>query len=157
LASRTNSQSLLLGVAFCDCGMPYYRHVSGSRNSSGTLYVYDNYRERATKNSCGSPAIRASLLDALVSRELLAHVGGFEVLERVQSASAEAAARSAELKMIGAQLVQITQQMYVKGHVSPEAMEQMQALQARHAESRGRIPGRAGYQWASRGLAEVMT
>jgi site-specific DNA recombinase len=141
---RTNSQSFLLGVAFCDCGNPYYRHVSGSTNSAGKYYLYDNYRERADTKHCGSPAIRANLLDALVSRELLVHVGEFEVLELVKSASAEAAARSAELKMIGMQLVQLTQDMYVKGTPGKDHMDKMLALQARHAELLAAEPAQPG-------------
>jgi hypothetical protein len=131
---RTNSQSLLPGIAFCECGAPYYRHASVTRNRLGKAYAYDNYRERVSKNPCGSHLIGTSALDGLVSRELLIHVGGFEILERVQSMSEAAAERTAEMRMIGMQLVQLTQEMYVKGTPSQDHMDKMLKLQARHAE-----------------------
>jgi site-specific DNA recombinase len=141
---RTNTQSLLLGIAFCDCGEPYYRHASVTRNRLGREYAYDNYRERVSKNPCGSPLIKTSVLDGLVSRELLSHVGGFEIVERVESLSQEGAERNAELRMIGLQLVQLTQEMYVKGSPSQEHMNTLLKLQARHAELSAAEPAASG-------------
>jgi site-specific DNA recombinase len=141
---RTNTQSLLLDVAFCDCGEPYYRHASVTRNRLGKEYPYDNYRERTSKHPCGSPLIRTTVLDGLVERELLLHVGGFEILKLVQSRSDEDAARRTELKMIGTQIVQLTQQMYLKGAPGPALMEKLNELQTRHAELSVAAPIQSG-------------
>ena len=129
---RTNTDSLLLSIAFCDCGAPYYRSASVTRNRLGKEYPYDNYRE--AKHGCGSPVITTSILDGLVEHSLLGYVGAFEILKRVDSASEAEGARNAELKMIGTQIVQLTQEMYLKGMPGPDLMEKLNKLQARHAE-----------------------
>lgn len=104
---RTQTESLLLGVAFHDCGVPLYRTTIYRVNPDGSRVYYTYYREHPGK-ACGEKtrSVQTSVLDSLVTSEVLAHLGGFEVL-RKEEPTARRAEIQAELKSVNAQLLDL--------------------------------------------------
>jgi PAS domain-containing protein len=94
---RTATDSMLLGIARCDCGSFLYR--SDRVKANGREYKY--YGERFDA-SCGARLIPAPVLDKLVTQALLDIVGGHEVLRRETEAGS---GHEVELRAVGAQIV----------------------------------------------------
>jgi site-specific DNA recombinase len=128
--TRTMTESLLLGVAQCNCPQPLYRNQSVGRRNSGKEFAYVYYLPKLPC-TCGSRRIAVDDLDRMVERALLAHVGSFEVLRRVV---ARASGRDAELRQVGQQIAELTQDQFVRGKPRADYAELMAKLQARHAE-----------------------
>lgn len=70
--------SLLLRVAFCECGEPLYK-VRGRTHQ----YYRCGLRARVSKGCPTNPSIRVDLLEQTVTETFLAMVGGIEVVRRV--------------------------------------------------------------------------
>lgn len=130
---RTQSDSLLLNVAYCDCGAPLYqasRVKVLARTGEEKLYNY--YRPRS--GVCpDSRAIPVADLDELVQRELLKTLGDLEVL-RKETGSDHRTEVEIERRSVAAQIVELTQEMFVKGRPRENHNELMAELQARHAD-----------------------
>lgn len=127
---RTQSESLLLGVAFCDCGVPLYSATKVKRLKTGEEKTYEYYRPRMGGH-CDSRMITAVVLDQLVERELLAQIGGCKVLRREV---AKDTGRNQELAQVGRQISELTQDQYVRNRPRADFADQMARLQARHAK-----------------------
>jgi site-specific DNA recombinase len=130
---RTISDSLLLNVAYCDCGAPLYlgtsRHVGKTRE-----YVKNYYRATRRAGRCpGALSIRAEVLDDLVQRELLKTLGGQRVLRKEESTDHRRAIE-ADRRNVAAQIMELTQEMFVKGRPRANHDVLMAQLQAQHAE-----------------------
>jgi hypothetical protein len=130
---RTTSESMLLNVAYCDCGSPLYlgtaRHVGKTRE-------YLKYYYRATRRAgrCpGALSIRTEVLDELVQRELLKTLGDQRVLVKVESTDHRRAIE-AERRNVAAQIMELTQEMFVKGWPRANHDELMAQLQTKHSE-----------------------
>jgi site-specific DNA recombinase len=128
--TRTMTESLLLGVAQCNCQKPLYRNSKAGRRKSGKDYEYTYYTPKLPCE-CGSRKIPAEILDRMVARALLSEVGSFEVLRRVVT---QAAGNDAELRQVGQQIAELTQDQFVRGKPRDDYAELMAKLQARHAE-----------------------
>lgn len=100
--TRTQTDSLLLGIAACDCGAPLYRGINKNRRGEWT---YDYYRH-ATGTPCNATMIPAARLDDLVTQELLTTLGDREVLAR-RPPSVRLSELKAELSVVNAQLVRL--------------------------------------------------
>lgn len=68
--------SMLLQVAFCECGEPLYRAVSRNKQ-----YYRCGLRSRAGR-SCGNKSIQAERLEAEVEDSFLTFVGGLPIVKR---------------------------------------------------------------------------
>ena len=75
--NRVNG-SLLLRVAFCECGEPLYK-VRGRNN----MYYRCGMRGRSSRTCPTNPSIRMDLLEQTVTETFLAMVGGIEVVRQV--------------------------------------------------------------------------
>ncbi len=128
--TRTMTESLLLGVAQCNCPQPLYRNQSVGTRKSGKEYAYVYYLPKLPC-TCGSRRIAVEDLDRMVERALLSAVGSFEVLRRVVT---QAAGNDAELRQVGQQIAELTQDQFVRGKPRADYAELMAKLQARHAE-----------------------
>jgi hypothetical protein len=131
---RTLSESLLLNIAYCDCGAPLYLGSVTHQLKTGER-TFEYYRTtRAKLGPCnGTLSIRADKLDALVQRELLKTLGDFFVL-RKETSSQRRGEFEAERRSVAAQIVDLTQDMFVRGRPRENHDELMTELQARHAE-----------------------
>lgn len=127
---RTNSDSLLLNVAHCDCRAPLYTKYTPSRDKTS---FFDYYQPRFGSCPDKRKSIRIGVLDALVQRELLKTLGGLEVLREEKTGEHMNAIR-AERNSVGSQIVALTQEMFVKGRPRENHNELLAELQARHAE-----------------------
>lgn len=129
---RTQSASLLLNVAYCDCGQPLYLANRVKRLGTGEEKVYEYYRPRS--GACpGTRVIPVAALDELVQRELLATLGHLETLRR-EEGSQRRTAIEVELRAVAAQIVELTQEMFVQGRPRENHAELMAELQDRHTE-----------------------
>jgi hypothetical protein len=128
--TRTMTESLLLGVAQCNCPQPLYRNQSAGKRKSGKEFAYVYYLPKLPC-ACGSRRIAVEDLDRMVERALLSAVGSFEVLRRVVT---QAAGNDAELRQVGQQIAELTQDQFVRGKPRTDYAELMAKLQARHAE-----------------------
>jgi site-specific DNA recombinase len=128
--TRTMTESLLLGVAQCNCPQPLYRNQSVGKRKSGKEFAYVYYLPKLPC-ACGSRRIAVEDLDRMVERALLSAVGSFEVLRRVVT---QAAGNDAELRQVGQQIAELTQDQFVRGKPRTDYAELMAKLQARHAE-----------------------
>lgn len=127
---RTMTESLLLGVARCNCGQPLYRNQSVGKRKSGKPYAYVYYLPKLPC-TCGSRRIPVEDLDRIVERALLREVGSFEVLRRVVK---QGTGHGAELRQVGQQIAELTQDQFVRGRPRDDYADLMAHLQARHAE-----------------------
>jgi hypothetical protein len=132
---RTASQSLLLNVAYCECGAPYYLSMVTHTLKTGEQRTKEYYKTtRAKIGPCnGTRSIRTPILDELVQRELLKTLGDCKVLIRVTNTERRSELE-AERRAVAAQIVELTQDMFVKGRPRENHNELMESLQARHAE-----------------------
>lgn len=128
--TRTMTESLLLGVAQCNCPRPLYRNSKAGRRKSGMHYEYTYYTPKSPCG-CGSRKIPTEVLDRLVERALLSEFGSFEVLRRVVI---QGSGHDAELRQVGQQIAELTQDQFVRGKPRDDYPELMAKLQARHAE-----------------------
>ncbi len=128
---RTQTESLLLNLLHCTCGVPLYQANKFKENKGGPK-TYTFYRH--LKRACpGGKTIDVATIDGLVQREMLKTLGHLEVL--VQATSSERRNEvQAELREIAAQIVALTQEMYVRGKPRENHAELMAGLQARHTE-----------------------
>jgi site-specific DNA recombinase len=125
---RTQTPTMLLNIAWCDCGAALYRSVD--RKSNGRDYDY--YRERSDQ-ACGTKMIPGVVLDNLVSKELLATLGDREVL-REEGSSEHRTAIEIERRAVAGQIIELTQDMFMRGRPRMNHDELMADLQARHAD-----------------------
>jgi site-specific DNA recombinase len=130
---RTMTESLLLGVAQCNCPQPLYRNQSVGRRKSGKEYAYVYYLPKLPC-TCGSRRIAVEDLDRMVERALLSAVGSFEVMRRVVR---QGTGHDAELRQVGQQIAELTQDQFVRGKPRDDYPALMAKLQARHAELSG--------------------
>lgn len=132
--TRTLSESLLLNVAYCDCGAPLYLGSVTHQLKSGER-TFEYYRTtRAKLGPCkGTLSIRADKLDALVQRELLKTLGDRKVL-RKETSSQRRGDLEAERRSVAAQIVDLTQDMFLRGRPRENHDVLMAELQTRHAE-----------------------
>lgn len=129
--TRTQTDSLLLNVAYHDCGSPLYIHHLVRQLASGEkVYVY--YRPRASQCS-GELLIPAATLNALVERELMDTLGDLNVL-REENAWESRTEAEIERKQVSAEIMAMTQEMFVQGKPRENHDEKMAELQDRHAE-----------------------
>ncbi|HET6187348.1 MAG TPA: recombinase family protein [Trebonia sp.] len=130
---RTQTQTMLLNIAWCDCGAPLYRSVETKANGR----VYDYYRERSDR-ACGTKMIPGVVLDDLVSRELLVTLGDREVL-REEGSSEHRTAIEIERRAVAAQIIELTTDMFMRGRPRENHDELLAGLQARHADLTARL------------------
>jgi site-specific DNA recombinase len=129
---RTQSPSLLLNIGFCDCGEPLYLGNKVRINKNGDEKVYEYYRHRS--RACnGSSVIPVAVLDGLIQRELLKTLGDRETLRKEESTE-QRNATEGERRLVAAQIVELTQDMFMRGRPRENHHELMEQLQARHAE-----------------------
>lgn len=127
---RTQTESLLLNVAYCDCGAPFYYRATPNRDKT-TWWHYYSTRSGVCPDKRRNVPVAA--LDTLVQRELLDVLGDLEVLRKVENTEHRSAIET-ERRAVAAQIVELTQEMFVKGRPRDNHHELMAALQERHAE-----------------------
>lgn len=131
---RTASDSLLLNVAYCVHEAPLYIGTTEHDLTTGPEVRHYYKTSRGPSLKCpGCRSIRVDALDPLISRELLKTLGDRKVLVKVES-TAHRMAIEAERRTVAAGIMELTQEMFVRGRPRDNHDELMKQLQGKHAD-----------------------
>lgn len=96
---RTQATSLLLQVAFCECGAPLYKWSKPNRHGKNYSYYRCRTRYKSEQGgTCATKPIRCEELDETAESSLLALIGELEAMERRLVPGADHTARLAQVE-----------------------------------------------------------